>query len=416
MSKKYLKKNVLEAATERIDWALTEFPAFYVSFSGGKDSGVLLNLVIERASKLGKLPVPTMFFDWETCYKGTVDFVRRMMERPEVEPYWLCIPECEDNGSSIFERFWKPWDRSKKDLWVRPMPDMPYVINEDNLPEEWRSWYNPNDYSMWVVKHFGDWLAEKKGADSLVNFIGMRTLESYGRHMLIAAGKNRVKKNHYTYQTKDNGARTWISLPIYDWAVEDVWAANGKFEWDYNRTYDRFYYAGSTLQEMRICNALGESQKQDLDMWQVVEPETWDRLVQRVQGANFGAMYNKTNLNRLRTLKPENSTWEEYTQLLLESLPPDAKANFEDKFRIIFNWFENYSRKKQGLEKYMFDTRKEAKAFAKEHELSICYVGSWETLANFIIKRDWVCKKYGFAISEKTTKHIEGLMKKYEDL
>ncbi len=416
MSKKYLKKNVLEAAIERIDWALTEFPAFYVSFSGGKDSGVLLNLVIERASKLGKLPVPTMFFDWETCYKGTVDFVRRMMERPEVEPYWLCIPECEDNGSSIFERFWKPWDRSKKNLWVRPMPDMPYVINEDNIPEEWLSWYNPNDYSMWVVKHFGDWLAEKKGAESLVNFIGMRTLESYGRHMLIAAGKNRVKKNHYTYQTKDNGEKTWISLPIYDWAVEDIWAANGKYGWDYNRAYDRFYYAGSTLQEMRICNALGESQKQDLDMWQIVEPETWDRLVQRVQGANFGAMYNKTNLNRLRTLKPENSTWEEYTHLLLESLPPDAKANFEDKFRIIFNWFENYSRKKQGLEKYMFDTRKEAKAFAKEHGLSICYVGSWETLANFIIKRDWVCKKYGFAISEKTTKHIEELMKKYEDL
>lgn len=416
MGKKYLQKNVYEAAVERIDTILKEFPAYYVSFSGGKDSGVLLNLVIERARALDKLPVPVMFFDWETCYKETVDYVERTMKRPEIEPYWICLPECEDNGSSIFERYWKPWDPTKKDKWVRPMPQHDFVINLDNMPHEWREWHDDNSYTLWIVKKFGDWLAEKKGVDRLANFLGLRTNESYGRHMLVAAKKNRDKFNAYTYRTKDNGEKTWVSLPIYDWEVEDIWIANGKFGWDYNKTYDRFFKAGKSLHEMRICNALGEVQKNDLDQWHEIEPETWAKIVERVQGANFGAIYNKTNLNRMKTKKPKGVTWEEYTNLLLNSLPPEAKANYEYRFGVIKRWFEVYSGEKMGLERWWFDTKKEAKEFVKEKGISIAYVGSWETMANFIIKRDWMCKKYGFTESARTDKAIEKLFEKYKDL
>jgi len=281
MPKKYMNKDVYEAAIERIDFILDTFPAYYVSFSGGKDSGVLFHLVRERAELKDRLPVPVMFFDWETCYKETIAFVERVMTRPDVEPYWICLPECEDNGSSIYERYWKPWDPAKKDKWVRPMPDYPFVINEANMPAEWKSWYDPNSYSVWVVKHFGDWLASKKGVDRIASFLGLRTNESYGRHMLIAAAKNRDKLNRYTYRTVDGGENTWISLPLYDWTVEDIWTAYGKNGWDYNRTYDRFYLAGKTLHAMRICNAFGEVQKNDLDQWHEIAPETWARLVER---------------------------------------------------------------------------------------------------------------------------------------
>lgn len=416
MPKTYLEKNVYDAAVERIDFILDTFPAYYVSCSGGKDSGVLTHLVLERAKLKGKLPVPVMFFDWETCYKGTVEFVKRIMDRPDVEPYWLCLPEAEDNGSSIFERYWKPWDPAKRDKWVRPMPTMSYVINQDNMPPEWHEWYDPNSYTLWIVKRFGDWLARRKGVDRLANFLGLRTNESYGRHMLVAAAKDRDKLNPYTYRTKDNGDKTWIVLPLYDWTVEDVWIANGRHAWDYNRTYDRFYLAGKTLQEMRICNALGEVQKKDLDQWHEIEPETWERLVERVQGVNFGALYNNTNLNSLKTKKPVGMTWHDFTYLLLNSLPPEAKANYEYRFGVILRWFEIYSRDKLGLEQWWFDTRKEAKRFAAEKGISIAFVGSWETMANFIIKRDWLCKKYGFAESARTDRSINELFERYKDL
>lgn len=416
MPKKYINKTVYEAAIERIDWLLDEFPAYYVSFSGGKDSGIVLNLVLERAKLKGKLPVPVMFFDWETNYQETVDYIYRMMSRKDVEPYWICLPEVEDNGSSIYERYWKPWDPEKKDKWIRPMPDYDFVINRDNMPKEWEEWYDETSYTMWVVKNFGDWFAKRKGVDKIADILGLRTKESFGRHMCVAAGKYRDKINHYTYRTKDNGEKTWISLPIYDWEAEDVWAANGKFGWDYNRVYDRFYRSGKTLHEMRICNAFGEVQKNDLENWQLVEPETWDRLVERVEGANFGAIYNKTNLNRMKTKKPKNMTWEEFTDVLLNSLPPEAKANYEYRFNVIKRWFEIYSGEKKGLKQWWFDTKKEAKRFSKENDISIAFVGSWETMANFIIKRDWMCKKYGFTDSKRTDESIQKLFEKYKDL
>lgn len=416
MSKKYLDKNVYDAAIERIDYVLDNFPAYYVSLSGGKDSGVLVNLVLERARIKNKLPVPVMFFDWETCYKETVDFVERIMTRPDVEPYWICLPECEDNGSSIFERYWKPWDPDKKDKWVRPMPDHPFVINIDNMPEEWKEWYDPNSYTLWIVKRFGTWLADKKDVGTISCMLGLRTDESYGRHMLVAAQKNRDKIKPWCYRTKDSGEKTWIALPIYDWQVQDIWTANGKRGYDYNRIYDRFLRSGKTLQEMRICNALGEVQKKDLDQWHEVEPETWFKIVERVQGANFGAIYNNTRLNTMRTKKPKDITWEKFTWLLFGSLPPEAQANYKYRFDVIFRWFEVYSRDKLGLKQWWFDTRKEAKEFAKSNNLSIAYVGSWETMANFIVKRDWMCKKYGFTESARTDKAINALFEKYKDI
>ena len=416
--KKYMPTNVYDAAIRRIDDSLDEFQAFYVSLSGGKDSGVLLQLVIDRARIAGRLPVPVMFFDWETCYRTTIEFVERMMlDRPGVvEPYWLCMPECEDNGSSIFERYWKPWDPAKQDKWVRPMPTHDCVIHPGNMPEAWRQWYDPDKYSVWVVKHFGDWLADQKSVADVCCFIGMRTDESYGRHMLIAAQKNRTKKNPWTYKSIENGEKTWLSMPIYDWTIPDIWKATHRNGYDYNRAYDRMYLAGKDPLQMRICNAYGESQKQDLDQWRLVEPETWSRLVERVEGANFGCMYNRTNMNRLRTHKPDDLTWEQYTRLLFNSLPEAARANYDYRFRVIFRWFKIYAGEKLGLKQWWFDTRKQAREFAKDNKISIAYIGSWETMANFIIKRDWMCKKYGFADSARNDAHMADLFEKYKDL
>ena len=47
--KRYLDKNVYEAAVERFDYIYTNFARVCISFSNGKDSGVLLNLAIEAA-------------------------------------------------------------------------------------------------------------------------------------------------------------------------------------------------------------------------------------------------------------------------------------------------------------------------------------------------------------------------------
>lgn len=67
--------NVDVAARQRINIILDGFEYFYVSFSGGKDSGVLLNLVIEEARKRNRLPVDLLIIDLEAQYKSTIDYI-----------------------------------------------------------------------------------------------------------------------------------------------------------------------------------------------------------------------------------------------------------------------------------------------------------------------------------------------------
>lgn len=51
MKKYNSEKNVYEAANERIAYIFNNFEKVYVSFSGGKDSGVLLNLALDYVKK-----------------------------------------------------------------------------------------------------------------------------------------------------------------------------------------------------------------------------------------------------------------------------------------------------------------------------------------------------------------------------
>ena len=64
---------VFEAARERIAWCFAEFDYVYVSFSGGKDSGVLLELTasVAQGRRFG-----IYHMDYEAQYQLTTDYVR----------------------------------------------------------------------------------------------------------------------------------------------------------------------------------------------------------------------------------------------------------------------------------------------------------------------------------------------------
>ena len=62
-----LPLNILEAARERITWTLNTLPRVCVSFSGGKDSGLMLHLTAELARQMGK-KICVLFIDWEAQF------------------------------------------------------------------------------------------------------------------------------------------------------------------------------------------------------------------------------------------------------------------------------------------------------------------------------------------------------------
>jgi predicted phosphoadenosine phosphosulfate sulfurtransferase len=70
--KKYQKQNVLEASKERISYVFDNFNKVIISFSGGKDSTVMLHLVMDEAIKR-KRKVAVMFIDLEGQYDYTIN-------------------------------------------------------------------------------------------------------------------------------------------------------------------------------------------------------------------------------------------------------------------------------------------------------------------------------------------------------
>jgi predicted phosphoadenosine phosphosulfate sulfurtransferase len=127
--KVYKNKDVYSEALDRIRLIYDEFPNVVVSFSGGKDSTVVLELTKIVARERGKLPVPVMWLDQECEFEATAEYVKRVMYDPEIDPMWMQIPFKLQNATSNTESWLNVWGEGEQ--WVREQD--PISIKENIL-------------------------------------------------------------------------------------------------------------------------------------------------------------------------------------------------------------------------------------------------------------------------------------------
>ena len=82
MKKEYLCTNVYDALLDRLEFIFQEFDNIYVSFSGGKDSGLLLNLLLDyKREHYPDRTIGVFHQDFEAQYSPTTEYVIRTFER-----------------------------------------------------------------------------------------------------------------------------------------------------------------------------------------------------------------------------------------------------------------------------------------------------------------------------------------------
>lgn len=322
----YKNKNVYDAAIERLDFIFANFERVYLSFSGGKDSGVMLNLVIDymRKNKIDK-KLGIQILDNEANYELSEQFMHRIIKNnlDILDVYWCCMPITLPCTVSSFAVDWQCWGNRDKERWIRPMSKESYIVNIENHPFD----FFEEDMSyddFW--DGFAEWYSQGK---SCANLIGIRTVESLNRFRAILNDKKETLDGRMW--TKKNTAHTYNCYPIYDWRTEDIWTANAKFEWDYNKLYDVFYMAGVPVHSMRVASPFMSESKSSLNLYRVIDPNIWSRLCARVQGANFIATYGK-QLNYHSFKLPPNHTWKSFVKFLLDTLPDGVAQNFKERF------------------------------------------------------------------------------------
>lgn len=70
---------------------------------------------------------------------------------------------------------------------------------------------------------------------------------------------------------KKVGVGVYNAYPIYDFTTEDVWVANGKNEWSYNKLYDLFWQAGLSIDEMRVASPFNDCAISSLRLYKAID-------------------------------------------------------------------------------------------------------------------------------------------------
>ncbi len=309
MKKQETEQNVYELALHRTRLLFDRVDRVAVSFSGGKDSTVCLNVALTVARELGALPIDVHFWDEEAISPDTVDYVRRVADSDEVRFRWYCVPIVARNACSKTAPTWYPWAPEDRERWCREPPaDAIMMLPGFEKPEGRLAHYKA------------------------LPLVFPNPLERVGMIMGIRAAESLRRYRSVTFRQYDNWLSTMteaphitIAKPIYDWTTEDVWSFPRIMGCDYNRTYDAMELAGISRHNQRVCPPFGEEPLQNLFHFAQCYPELWEKMIERVPGAAAAGRYARSPVYGFSgQVKPPDLSWQEAIRYQLSKFPSDV--------------------------------------------------------------------------------------------
>lgn len=315
--REFTQQTVLQAAIERINHIYDVFDKVVVSFSGGKDSTAVLNLVLRVARERNKLPLQVIFFDEEINSPLTLEYVNRIADNADIKLDWYCLPFKHRNGCTMDSKdaWWYCWDVEKKHLWCNEIPER--AITEHAAFRKGM-----------MYADFINYIFDK--SERVAICTGIRSEESPRRQSMA------MSKKHLNYIFVDDVHKN-ISrvIPIYDWTRNDVWLLVKELSLDYNRHYDLMNMTdmnGQYLKQRVTGNPFGEEPLRGAWIYSECFPELFAKMLKRVPGFETAWRYSNTELY-LGGTKPSEMLWREYLDLILCGLDADMEFTMRENIK-----------------------------------------------------------------------------------
>lgn len=263
--------NVVKAAEIRIRNVFRNGLPVYFSFSGGKDSLCVAQLLVNLANRgeIDMKQLTVQFIDEEAIFPCMEDMTRKwrkifMMMGAKFE--WFCVEvkhyNCFNELSN--DETFICWDSTKRDVWVRQPPS--FAIRSHKLLKPRTDAYQ--DFLPRVTANG-------------ITMVGIRTAESLQRLQNIAsmtkAGRTMTNKKQV--------------FPIYDWTDNDVWLFLLNNHVDIPDIYLYLWQSGSSRRQLRVSQFFSVDTARSLVKMNEYYPDLMDRVIKREPNAYLAALY-----------------------------------------------------------------------------------------------------------------------------
>lgn len=404
--RQYNDQNVLEASKDRLRWTFNTFESVYFSVSGGKDSSVMVQLANQVAKEMN-VQFDVLYIDLEAQFQATLNHIDELKQLPQIRNFYhIALPLALRNAVTQLRPKWICWDKDEKKQWIRSMPKD--AINEDNHPFDF--FHVGMEFEEFIID-FARWYSDKYGFTGCG--VGIRTQESLNRWRTLASDKKQTVDGHqWTTIVKDGTESLNVAniYPIYDFTTEDIWGAVSQLNLKQNMIYEMMYKNGVSIHEQRLCQPFGDDQRNGLDQYRALEPDTWEKLLNRVDGVNYGNIYARTSaLGNMKSMKPDHLNWEEYAIFLLESIGlynEELMHHYTEKINKFMAWYEE----KEGIP--LADIPQTADKKLESRKKAI----SWRRIARALERNDFYMKRLSFSQNKSDEEKLKRMMNKYDNL
>ena len=308
--------DVVEAAKIRIRNVFRNGLPVYMSFSGGKDSLCLSQLVMNliQAGEINPAQLTVQFIDEEAIFPCMEEKVREwrkkfMLVGAKFE--WFCLEvkhyNCFNELSN--DETFICWDRYKKDAWIRQAPS--FAIRNHPLLKS-----RIDAYQDFLPRAYADG----------ITITGIRAAESVQRLQSIAtvtqSGKRLKKRNQI--------------FPIYDWKDKDIWLYLYNEKIDIPDIYLYLWQSGSSRRQLRVSQFFSIDTAKSLVKMNEYYPDLMERIVRREPNAYLAALYWDSEMfGRSTTARKQNEKGKaekDYKAALLK-LFSDMDGNYQTKHK-----------------------------------------------------------------------------------